>query len=97
MTTLTIELHDVTAGDLPDADTDCLIFDSEHPEAQLGAWTGKGWIGTQGESVEGVHTWAHMPCLPVRAVVGRIGRDPDLVPLPNGRAVDLNGPWALPR
>lgn len=94
---LTIELHSVAAGDLPDADLDVLIFDSTDPESQLGAYVGHGWVNAQGEAVEGVHTWAHMPCLPVRGAAGRIGRDPDLVPLPNGRSVDLNGPWVMPR
>jgi hypothetical protein len=133
VTTLTLQLHRVDDGDLPDADLDVLLWDGQEPEAQLGAYVGDGWVNAQGEAVEGVHTGAHMPCLPVRRckltecqgkprcktcaamdaayppavlpvgearelvtvpvapqpafVVGRIGREPELVPLPNGRAV----------
>ena len=63
---LTIELH--PASEPPDADLDCLIWDGTEPEAQLGAYVGDGWVNAQGEAVEGVHTWAHLPCLPVLAV-----------------------------
>lgn len=91
---LTLQLHPATEP--PDADLDCLIWDHSDPEAQLGAYVGDGWVNAQGEAVEGVHTWAAMPCLPVRLPVPE-ARELGTVPLPGGGRVDLNGPWSLPR
>lgn len=63
MTTITLHLHAV-ADQLPDADTDVLIFDASSDEAQLGAlnWTDPiEWVDAQGAPVEGVTHWAEMP------------------------------------
>lgn len=53
---------------LPDADTDVLIFDQAHDQAQLGAYVGSDedglvWVNAQGEGVLGVHHWAELPRL----------------------------------
>jgi hypothetical protein len=66
---LSIELRVVSVEEgLPDADTDVLIFDSSHPEGQLGALIchGEGgpmWMDAQGEEAGGVTHWAEMPRL----------------------------------
>lgn len=101
MTTLTLTLH-FTPDDMPDADTDVLIWAEGDQEAQLGAYIGEEsdgpvWNDAQGEIVPRVVAWTNMPCLPSRSVVaGRIGREPELVPLVNGRAVDMGGAWPMP-
>jgi hypothetical protein len=89
MATITLQLHRVDDGDLPDADLDVLLWDGQEPEAQLGAYVGDGWVNTHGEAVEGVHTWAHMPCLPVRVPVPDEVRELGTVPV-------LQQPWRLP-
>lgn len=53
---------------LPDADTDVLIFDQAHDQAQLGAYVGSDedgpvWVNAQGEGVLSVHHWAELPRL----------------------------------
>ena len=103
MTTISITLH-YPPADMPDADTDVLVFDASSPEAQLGAYVGQEsdgpvWVNAQGEIItDVVVAWAEMPVLAEKpaAVVGRIGREPELVPLVNGRSVDLSGAWKLP-
>lgn len=91
MTTITLEVHHLP-GDMPDADT----------EMQLGAYVGEEsdgpvWVDAQGEILPRVVAWAEMPVVRVSApVAGRIGREPDLVPLVNGRAVDFSGAWQVP-
>lgn len=101
MTTLTLTLH-YPPADMPDADTDVLIWAEGDQEAQLGAYIGEEsdgpvWSGAQGRIVPRVVAWAEMPVLKLAApVVGRIGRDPDLVPLVNGRSIDLGARWSLP-
>lgn len=64
---ITITATPVTEG-MPDADTDVLIFDAEHEEGQLGAYTGHDehgpiWTDAQGSLVLGVTHWADMPKL----------------------------------
>ena len=75
---LTIQLHPATEP--PDADLDVLIFDAAHPEAQFGAFVGDGWVNAQGEAVEGVHHWAHMPAMPVRLPVPYVAARPSDYP-----------------
>lgn len=102
MTTLTLEVH-YPPADMPDADTDVLVWDASSPIAQLGAYIGEEsdgpvWNDAQGELVTDVVAWAEMPLLQSKpaAVVGRIGREPELVPLVNGRSVDFSGQWPMP-
>jgi hypothetical protein len=56
------------AEQLPDADTDVLIFDGADPEGQLGAYVGHDevgpiWVDAQGQGVAGVTHWAELPRL----------------------------------
>ena len=102
MTSITLTLH-FPPADLPDADTDVLILAEGDQEMQLGAYIGHEsdgpvWTDAQGGIVPKVLAWTNLPCLPLRSAVvaGRIGRDPDLVPLANGRAVDFGAPWKVP-
>lgn len=103
MTTLSLPLH-YPPADMPDADTDVLVWDASSPIAQLGAYIGEEsdgpvWNDAQGFLItEKVVAWAEMPVLAEMpaSVVGRIGREPELVPLVNGRSVDLSGAWKLP-
>lgn len=103
MTTITLTVHHLTDDpqDLPDADTDVLILAEGDEEMQLGAYIGEEsdgpvWNDAQGEIVPRVVAWAEMPVVKRPPGVGRIGRDPDLVPLVNGRAVDLGSRWSFP-
>ena len=101
MTTITLEVHDA-ADCKPDADIDVLVLAEGDTEMQLGAYVGEEsdgpvWVDAQGEILPRVTAWAQMPELRLAApVAGRIGREPDLVPLVNGRAVDFGGAWKLP-
>lgn len=101
MTTLTLAVH-YPPADMPDADTDVLVWAEGEEEAQLGAYVGHEsdgpvWVDAQGAIVPRVVAWAEMPLLQRPAeVAGRIGREPDLVPLVNGRSVDFGGAWKLP-
>lgn len=102
MTTLTLTLH-YPPDDMPDADTDVLILAEGDQEMQLGAYIGEEndgpvWNDAQGYIVPKVVAWTNMPCLPLRSAVvaGRIGREPELVPLVNGPAVDMGGAWPMP-
>lgn len=100
MTTITLEVHQA-ADCLPDVDTDVLILAEGDEEMQLGACIGEEsdgpvWTDAQGGIVPRVVAWAEMPVVKRSPVVGRIGRDPDLVPLVNGRAVDFAGGWPMP-
>ena len=101
MTTITLEVHHLPA-DMPDADTDILVLAEGDTEMQLGAYVGEEsdgpvWVDAQGEILPRVVAWAAMPVVRLAApVAGRIGREPDLVPLVNGRAVDFGGAWKLP-
>lgn len=101
MTSITLTLH-FPPADMPDADTDVLILAEGDQEMQLGAYIGHEsdgpvWVDAQGAIVPRVVAWAEMPLLQRPAnVAGRIWRDPDLVPLSNGRSVDFGGAWKLP-
>ena len=102
MTTLTLTLH-YPPAEMPDADTDVLIWAEGEQEAQLGAYVGDEtdgpvWIGAQGEIVPRVVAWTNLPCLPAaRSVIaGRIGREPELVLLANGLSIDLGARWSMP-
>lgn len=99
MTTLTLEVHQA-ADCLPDVDTDVLVWDEGESEAQLGALFSNDpleWVDAQGEILPRVVAWAEMPVVRLAApVAGRIGREPDLVPLVNGRSVDFGGAWKQP-
>lgn len=101
MTTITLHVHQA-CDCLPDADTDILVLAEGDTEMQLGAYVGEEsdgpvWTDAQGEILPRVVAWAEMPVLRQAApVAGRIGREPELVPLVNGRAVDLGGAWPLP-
>lgn len=102
MTTITLEVH-YPPADMPDADTDVLVFDASSPEAQLGAYVGQEsegpvWVNAQGDLVTDVVAWAEMPLLQKKPakVAGRIGREPELTPLVNGRSVDFTGQWPMP-
>ena len=58
---INIEVH-AASEQLPDADTDVLVWDSSSPEAQLGALIGDGeWVDAQGGDINGVTHWAEMP------------------------------------
>lgn len=53
---------------LPDADTDVLIFDTSNEEGQLGAYVGHDedgpiWVDAQGQGVPGVTHWGNLPRL----------------------------------
>lgn len=98
MTTITLEVHHLP-GELPDADTDILVLAEGDTEMQLGAYVGEEsdgpvWVDAQGEILQRVVAWAEMPVVRVLAPVA--GREPDLVPLVNGRAVDFSGAWKVP-
>ena len=101
MTTITLEVH-YPPADMPDADTDILVLAEGDTEMQLGAYVGEEsdgpvWVDAQGEILPRVTAWAQMPVLRLAApVAGRIGREPDLVPLVNGRSIDLGARWSFP-
>lgn len=102
MTTLSLPIH-YPPADMPDVDTDILVWDASSPEAQLGAYIGEEsdgpvWQDAQGGLITDVVAWAEMPLLEKKPapVVGRIGRDADLVPLVNGRSIDLGARWSMP-
>ncbi len=101
MTTITLEVHHLP-GELPDADTDILVLAEGDTEMQLGAYVGEEsdgavWVDAQGEILPRVVAWAEMPVVRLAApVAARIGREPDLVPLVNGRSVDFGGAWKQP-
>lgn len=52
---------------LPDEDLDLLLAFGDAAGVLTGAWMGEaeGWVGSAGESVEGVRFWALMPDGPV--------------------------------
>jgi|GEM_PF-4910858 len=101
MTTITLEVHHLP-GELPDADIDILVLAEGDTEMQLGAYVGEEsdgpvWVDAQGEILPRVTAWAQMPTLrPAAPVAGRIGREPDLVQLVNGRSIDLGARWSFP-
>lgn len=101
MTSITLEVHDA-ADCKPDADTDVLVLAEGDTEMQLGAYVGEEsdgpvWVDAQGQILPRVIAWAEMPVLRLAApVAGRIGREPDLVPLVNGRSIDLGARWSFP-
>lgn len=93
MATITLTLH-YPPADMPDADTDVIVFDESSSEGQLGAYVGTDddgpiWVNAQGEGVAGVVAWCEMPRLPA-APAAR-----DLV-LRGGARVDLAADWKLP-
>lgn len=66
-TTIALQVH-AAADQLPDADTDVLVFAATEEEAQLGAYVGHDeegplWVGAGGEVVDGVTHWAELPNL----------------------------------
>lgn len=77
---------------------ECLRIDLRELCAYVGHESdGPVWVDAQGAIVPRVVAWAEMPLLQRPAkVAGRIGRDPDLVPLANGRSVDFGGAWKVP-
>jgi hypothetical protein len=101
MTIETITWRPVGA-ELPDADTNVLLAADEAGtfEGFLDGTDDAGepiWRDVTALQVHGVTHWAEMPAGPQPStVVGRIGRDPDLVTMANGRAVDLGGAWPRP-
>lgn len=93
MSTITLSLH-YPPAEMPDADTDVIVFDASSPEGQLGAYVGDDadgplWVNAQGEGITGVVAWCEMPRLPAapaaRALVLR-----------GGAAVDLGARWSVP-
>lgn len=102
MTTTTITWRPVEA-DLPDAETNVLLF-ADEPGSFEGFLDGTDdagapvWRDVTALQVHGVTHWAEMPEGPqaVAPIAGRIGREPELVPLANGRAVDLGARWSFP-
>ena len=93
MPTITLSLH-YPPADMPDADTDVIVFDASNPEGQLGAYMGHDdegpqWHDAQGGRIEAVVAWCDMPCLPA-APAAR-----ELV-LRGGARVDLGADWRLP-
>ena len=93
MATITLTLH-YPPADMPDADTDVIVFDESSPEGQLGAYVGHEsdgpvWADAQGGLVHGVKAWCEMPRLP-SAPAAR-----ELV-LRGGARVDLGAEWRLP-
>ena len=70
MTTLTITVHYPLAN-MPDADTDVLVWAYGEEESQLGAYVGEesdgpAWTDAQGEILPRVVAWANLPCGPSR-------------------------------
>lgn len=58
MTRISLHLHYPPAN-MPDADTDVIVFDDSTPEGQLGAYVGNDaegalWVNAQGEGIAGV-------------------------------------------
>lgn len=102
MTTETITWRPVGA-ELPDADTNVLLAAEEAGtfEGFLDGTDDEGaliWRDVTALQVHGVTHWAEMPAGPQPSkVAGRIGREPELVPLLNGRAVDLGARWSMPK
>jgi len=97
VTTITIGVHPVAPATMPDADTDVLIWTPGEHEGQLGAYVGPeisdtGWVDAHGDCASPTH-WAEMPRLPA-VVLPMKARD--LLPLADGRAVDLGARWVLP-
>ena len=94
MTQITMTLH-YPPGDMPDADTDVIVFDASSPIGQLGAYIGEEsddpvWNDAQGFLItEPVVAWAEMPALPSRP-------EPLALALKGGQQVDLTKPWAMP-
>lgn len=92
----TILWRPVDSG-LPDAEKNVLLFAEE-----LGTFEGflhglddsgaPDWRDVTALPVKGVTEWAEMPAGPGRNwAAGVAAREPALVPLANGRAVDLSG------
>ena len=93
MSTITLQIHRLP-GDMPDADTDVIVFDESSPEGQLGDCVGEAadgplWVNAKGEGITGVLAWCEMPRLPAapaaRALVLR-----------GGTRVDLAADWKVP-
>lgn len=81
-------------AEMPDADTDVLIWDSSHPEAQLGAYVGPelsdtGWVDVHGECVP-VIAWASLPLL------GDTPAAPATLTTKAGECIDLGAAWKVP-
>lgn len=63
---LTEHITWIPADQLPDADSDVLLAFGDAAGTLVGAWMGDedGWVGTDGEPVDGVKFWAEMPAGP---------------------------------
>lgn len=94
MTTLNLLLH-YPPADMPDADTDVLVWDASSPIAQLGAYIGEEsdgpvWNDAQGFLItDKVVAWAEMPVLAEKPAAVTLA-------LRGGQQVDLTKPWAVP-
>ncbi len=78
-------------SDMPDADTDVIIFDASSPEGQLGALTCTDpveWVDSHGATVTGVIAWCEMPKLQPPA-------EPRAFRTKTGELVDVSA-WRLP-
>lgn len=98
MFTLTITAH-FTDEQLPDADTDVLVWEQDQPEAQLGAYVGHDeegplWVNAHGDGIK-VVAWAALPVAAL-APKGACEAAREALLLAGGEAVDLRGPWRLP-
>lgn len=88
--------------ELPDADTNVLLAADEAGifEGFLDGTDDAGdpiWRDVTALQVHGVTHWSEMPAGPQPSkVVGRIGREPELVLLANGRSIDLGARWSMP-
>lgn len=97
---MTESIHWHAVGDaLPDADNTVLVRFAPGTTGEpvwLASFDGSDWFDIEGFAQDVTH-WADMPNGPQPSkVVGRIGRNPDLVPLVNGRSLDLGGKWPMP-
>lgn len=69
MLTVELQVH-AAAEQLPDADTDVLIFHNGFYQAELGAYIGHEedgspmWVDAHGCNTYGVTHWAELPWLP---------------------------------
>lgn len=89
-TTITLPVRRPPA-EMPDADTDVLIWEDGWPEAQLGAYTGHddsgpNWANAQGERVH-VVAWAELPVL---------GYVQETLSTKAGESIDLRAAWKVP-
>lgn len=99
MNTISLTVH-FLPGELPDAETDVLLWDGSSEEGFVGALECNDpvrWIGTQGEPVDGIVAWAEMPKLKRSTLQAGMGGAAQLVTLVNGGTVDLSSAWSMPK